>query len=223
MSTIKVFLTSFCLFVVVFYFWKSPWSPMVEKKIQQHIVHSEVSQAISVLEWRAQYSLDERKRRQDLWRAAQLSFLQGHDTAQARHLLETCLDLPFFEETTQARMYLGSIIFSEDTQKGLSIWQEALLIDPNYKNSANMWVRIAAEYEILHDTENAIFAWNKALSYDSVRHTAHLALGRLKIKTDPQKALEHFEIVKTDSFMERTRAAELGEKLAQWEIEEDTQ
>ena len=221
MSTIKVFLTSFCLFLVVFYFWKSPWSPMIDNKIQHHIVHTEVSEAIALLEWRAEYAFDAKKKRQDLWRAAQLSFLQGKDKQRSRRLLEICLHLPFFEHTTQARIYLGAMFLEEDSFKGVSMWKEALLVDPTYIDSANMWVRIASEYELIGEYEEAIFAWNKALSYDSVQNTAHLALGKLKIKSNPKKAIQHFEIVKTDSFMERTRAAELGEKLAQWELEKE--
>ena len=96
------------------------------------------------------------------------------------------------------------------------------MIDPNYKKAARTWVRIASEYELLEGYQEAIYAWNKALDYSSVENMAHLALGRLKIKSDPPAALEHFQVVKSDSFMERTRAAELGERLAQWEIEKES-
>ena len=72
-----------------------------------------------------------------------------------------------------------------------------------------MWVQIASEFEILEDIDQAIHAWEQALRYEDVRYTAHLALGRLKIKRNPKEALDHFQFVKTDTFMEHTRAAEL--------------
>jgi hypothetical protein len=223
MSTLKVFCTSFLIFVVVFYFWKSPWSPMVEHKIQHHIVLSQIDEAVSLLEWKSRYAFDARSKRTDLGRAARLSFLRGDDSNRSRRLLEEALKQPFFEETTQARMYLGSLAFDENPKEGLAIWKEALLLDQQFKDAPRMWVRIASEYELINDNQASISAWNKALSYESVQNTAHLALGRLKIKIDPKAALEHFQIVKSDTFMERTRAAELGEKLAQWEIEKETQ
>ena len=71
------------------------------------------------------------------------------------------------------------------------------------------------------DFDKAIRSWEKSLGYSDVSHMAHLALGRLKLKKDPEAALEHFQMVKNDKFMERTRAAELGEKLAQWEIDKE--
>jgi tetratricopeptide (TPR) repeat protein len=194
---------------------------MVEHKIQHHIVHSNIDKAVSLLEWKSRYSFDARAKRTDLGRAARLSFLRGDDPERSRRLLEEALKQPFYEETTQARMYLGNLAFDKDPEEGLLIWKEALLIDPKFSDAPRMWVRIASEYELLDNKPEAISAWNKVLSYKSVANTAHLALGRLKIKIDPEAALEHFQIVKSDTFMERTRAAELGERLAQWEIEKE--
>ena len=222
MSKLKVFLTSFILFSIVFYFWKSPWSPIVEHKIQNRIVRAEVDEAIHLLEWRARFAFDDQKYQEDMWRAAQLSFIRGQDMERSERLLTTCLEIPFFPHTTQARMYLGYLAFDKDPYTGLQFWKDALAIDPKHKKASKMWVRIASEYELMGEKQEAIQAWNKALQYEDVQNMAHLALGRLKLKSDPPSALEHFQIVKSDSFMERTRAAELGEKLAQWEIEKET-
>lgn len=194
---------------------------MVDHKIQQHIVRSEITEAVSLLEWKSQYAFDVHTRKKSLWKAAQLSFLREGDPVRTRRLIKECLDQKYFEETTQARMYLGHLVFDEDPYKALSIWKEALLIDSRFPQSSTMWVQIASEYEILEDVEQAIYAWEQALKYEDVRNTAHLALGRLKIKTNPQEALDHFNVVKTDTFLERTRAAELGKRLAQWEIEKE--
>jgi len=222
MSKLKVFLTFFILFSIVFYFWKSPWSPIVEHKIQNRIVQSKVDEAIHLLEWRASFAFDDNKYQEDMWRAAQLSFIRSQDVQRSKRLLDTCLDIPFFQHTTQARMYLGYLAFEGDPYKGLQFWKDALAIDPKHEKASKMWVRIASEYELMGEKQEAIQAWNKALRYEDVENMAHLALGRLKLKSDPPSALEHFQIVKSDSFMERTRAAELGEKLAQWEIEKET-
>ena len=43
-----------------------------------------------------------RRARIRVYGAAQLSFLREGDPVRSRHLLEQCLDQPFFEETTQA-------------------------------------------------------------------------------------------------------------------------
>ena len=221
MSTIKVFFTSFILFIVVFYFWKSPWSPIVDHKIQQHIVRSEIPEAVSLLEWKSEYAFDQKSKNTSLWRAAQLSFLREGDPVRSRQLLEQCLEQPFFEETTQARIYLGRLVLDQDPRKALTIWKEALQIDSRFPQASNIWVQIASEYEILEDVDQAILAWEHALQYEDVQYTAHLALGRLKIKRNPKEALDHFQAVKKDTFMEHTRAAELGKKLAQWEIEKE--
>lgn len=194
---------------------------MVNHKIQQHIVRSEIQEAVSLLEWKSKYAFDVQTKRNSLWRAAQLSFLREGDPVRSRRLIEDCLAQPYFEETTQARMYLGYLVFDGDPYKALSIWKEALQIDSRFPQASTMWVQIASEYEILEDIDESIAAWEEALQYDDVRNTAHLSLGRLKIKTNPQAALDHFQVVKTDTFLERTRAAELGKRLAQWEIEKE--
>jgi len=222
MSKLKVFFTSFLLFLIVFYFWKSPWSPIVEHKIQNRIVQSNIDEAIHLLEWRSNFAFDEKIVQDDMWRAAQLSFIRSHDAKRSKRLLKACLDIPFFIHTTQARMYLGYLAFEEEPKRGLELWKDALAIDPKHEKASRMWVRIASEYELLGEKQEAIQAWKKALQYEDVENMAHLALGRLKLKSDPPSALEHFQFVKNDSFMERTRAAELGERLAQWEIDKET-
>ena len=113
------------------------------------------------------------------------------------------------------------MVLDQDPRKALTIWKEALRIDSRFPQASNIWVQIASEYEILEDVDQAILAWEHALQYEDVQYTAHLALGRLKIKRNPKEALDHFQAVKKDTFMEHTRAAELGKKLAQWEIEKE--
>ena len=221
MSKIKVFFAAFLVFFTVFYFWKSPWSPILEQRIQSKIVADQIDEAIQLLEWRAQYDFNEERRKEDIWQASQLSYIRSNDTDRSRRLLELCLSLPYFSHTTQARIQFGSLTFKENPQEGIIIWEKALEVDADYDGAARLWARIASEYELLMDFDNAIRAWEKASKYPEIAHMSHLALGRLKIKGDPQKALEHFQKVKNDKFMERTRAAELGEKLAQWEIEKE--
>ena len=102
MSKLKVFFTAFVLFFAFSYFWKSPWSPMLEHRINSKIVQSQIPEAIDLLEWKASYALNEEIKRDSLWEAAQLSFVRGSDHQQARRLLEACLLLPNFEEKAQA-------------------------------------------------------------------------------------------------------------------------
>ncbi|MEC7987710.1 MAG: hypothetical protein VX278_21255 [Myxococcota bacterium] len=209
------------LFSASSYFWKSPWSPMLEHQINSKIVHSEISDAIELLEWRASYAFSEEIKRDSLWEAAQLSFVRGTDKNRSRRLLEACLDVPNFKNKAQVSIYLGNIAFEEDPFEGLYIWKKVASEYPDHPQAAQLWVRIAGEYEMLNNTDSAIEAWEKATEYKSVRNMAHLALGRLKLKSDPPAAIEHFKIVKKDKFIERSRAAELGEQLAQWELEKN--
>ena len=219
MSKLKVFFTAFVLFSAFSYFWKSPWSPILEHRINSKIVQSQIAEAITLLEWKASYALNDKIKRDSLWEAAQLSFVRGSDNKRSRRLLEACLQLPNFDEKAQAYIYLGNISFEEDPFEGLYIWKKVLAEYPDHPQAAELWVRIAGEYEALSNSEAAVEAWSKATEYGSVRNMAHLALGRLKLKSDPPAAIEHFKIVKKDKFIERSRAAELGEQLAQWELE----
>jgi len=145
--------------------------------------------------------------------------VRSENNARSRRLLEECLELPDFENKAQALIYLGNIAFTEDPFEGVYIWQKVVKEYPKHPQVAQLWVRIASEYEILNNIDSAIKAWSEATKYDAIHNMAHLALGRLKLKTDPPAAIEHFKIVKKDKFIERSRAAELGVQLAQWELE----
>ena len=221
MSKTKVLFTTLLISMMVIYFWKSPWSPILDQRIQSKIVSSDIDEAISLLEWRTQYDYDEDRKKEDLWKAAQLSYIRSKNTKRTRRLLELCLSLPYFTHTTQARIYLANITFEQDPKKGVAQWENALNRDADYKNADRLWMRIATEYELLMEYDKAIYAWEKSSQYSDVSNMANLALGRLKLKKDPSEALEHFQKVKNDQFMERTRAAELGEKLAQWELDKE--
>ena len=221
MSKTKVLFTFLLISLMVMYFWKSPWSPILDQRIQSKVVSSNIDEAIALLEWRTQYDFDENRKKEDLWKAAQLSYIRSDNTKRTQRLLELCLSLPYFAHTTQARIYLGNITFEKEPKKGVALWENALKRDADYKDADRLWMRIATEYELLMEYDKAIYAWEKSSQYSSVSHMAHLALGRLKLKRDPSEALKHFQFVKKDQFMERTRAAELGEKLAQWELDKE--
>ena len=67
---------------------------MIDHKIQQHIVQSEIHEAVSLLEWKSEYAFDKQNKNKNLWKAAQLSFLREGDHVRSRELLEKCLEQP---------------------------------------------------------------------------------------------------------------------------------
>ena len=63
----------------------------------------------------------------------------------------------------------------------------------------------------------AILSW-KQIQKESYQSEKHLALGRLQLKEDPAEAYKHFNEVRSDTYLERAKTAELGQQLARWQL-----
>ena len=220
LARITFIITAVLLISAVVFFWMSPWSPAVPYRARQRVVQGDIHGAVQLLRWRAENAIDPQIHIESLWEAAQLIALKTEDKNQAILLLKRCIHTNQFQHGARAHSYIASLLSSNNPRMAVFHWKQAILLAPDHKDKGRWWVRTASLYERLGEEEDAISAWTEASRIDKVMNMAHLALGRLQLKSNPKEALEHFQAAQEDQSKERSRSAELGAQLARWEIKE---
>ena len=218
-SRILFFMSSLLVAAAIFFFWASPWSPVIPHRARQKVLQGDVAAAVEMLRWRAEHAFQEDVRQEALWEAAQLATLRISDTSVGISLLEECLALPGFPYESQAHSQLAALLSPTDPEDAIRHWTAAIAAEPDHPEAPKWRVRVANGHESLGNIEQAISAWELASVHERFEVPAHLALGRLQLQKDPADALRHFTAIKDDAYIERARSAELGEQLARWQME----
>ena len=99
----------------------------------------------------------------------------------------------------------------------IQYWERAIQATPTHAQVDDWRIRIARTHEELGQVDMAILSW-KQIQKESYQSEKHLALGRLQLKEDPAEAYKHFNEVRSDTYLERAKTAELGQQLARWQL-----
>jgi hypothetical protein len=208
----------------------SPWSPSIPHRARQKVLQGDYDGAIDLLTWHAENAFSTKTRNDSYWQAAQLASFKLEDKTRAIALLRQCLASENFDYLVPANAQLASLIRDKQPEIAIIHWKNAIELDPGNEKAGEWWLRIASTYEKLASTtddeeqkkkfqELAIVAWNEVAEDKNKKNMAHLALGRLQLWNNPKNAKMHFQKAKVDSSTERSRSAEIGEQLADWELE----
>ena len=237
LSRIVFLLTCFGLAGGIAYFWMSPWSPAIPHRARQKVLQGDVNGAIDLLTWHAEHAFADEDRHESLWYSAQLASLKLNDRQKAIGLLRRCLTEETFPYAVDAHAQIASLLIDVQPEIAIQHWQQAIAHDSEHEKVGEWWLRIATTYEKLaspvsqEDRDNltedkkeeyeklAIIAWNEVIHDKTRENMAHLALGRLNLYRDPASAQKHFQEARETGTLERKRSAEIGEQLANWEIE----
>jgi tetratricopeptide (TPR) repeat protein len=218
-SRLLFLVSSLLVAAAIFFFWASPWSPVIPHRARQKVLQGDVEAAVSMLQWRSENAFSSAVAQESLWEAAQLATLRLDDPTVGIGLLEECLELPDFPYEAQAHSQLAALLSSSDQEEAIRHWTTAIAVEPDHPEAPKWRVRVANGHESLGNIEQAISAWELASVHERFEVPAHLALGRLQLQNDPVDALRHFNAIKDEGSVERARSAELGEQLAKWQIE----
>jgi len=218
LSKLSLIFTALLLGACVFFYWKSPWSPIVQHRIRDKISTGDVDRAIDLLVWRSDNAFNEKSAQKDLWLAAKLSALKSKKDARSRMLIDKCLQHPAFGHVADAYAILASMSSETDADQSIVYWTRAIQSEPEHPEVGSWWIRIANIYEARGDSNSALMAWKEAADDPDLSPMANLAMGRLQLKSDPSSSLIHFKEAANDISLDRSRTAELGQQLAMWEI-----
>ena len=198
-------------------FWKSPLSPMFPYEVRNLIAKGDINYAVDLLEWRAEHTWSNKEQSEALWEAAQLVYLRLKDVQRAESFIQRCLVLEHFTHVSEANALLASMYIDKQPKLSIQYWERAIQATPTHTQADDWRIRIARTHEELGQVDMAILSW-KQIQKESYQSEKHLALGRLQLKEDPAAAYKHFNEVRSDTYLERAKTAELGQQLARWQL-----
>lgn len=200
-------------------YWYGPWSPSLEHRARKLIVSGELHKGVELFLWKAEHAFTEEQKHQALWDATRLVALKSDSLMWSKELLYRCLEEENFPEKAEAHAQLAAILFEDQPRQAIEHWQWAIFYGYQ-KEEAQQWrVRLAMALESEGNIEDAIDIWQESTSFPESARIAHMALGRIYLKENPEIALHHFKQAQELADSERERPATIGSQIAKFEIE----
>lgn len=200
-------------------FWYGPWSPNLDHRARKLVVQNQLEEGIELFLWKAEYALSKDEQHTAMWNAARTVALRSNSTVWAKQLLNRCLEEQDFKYRADVHAQLATLLFDEQPREAIRHWEWALYYGADLEESVTWRVRLAMGLESEGKTTEAIDVWREALSFPASERMAHMVLGRLLLTDDPDMSVYHFQKAKQLTEQQKDQAAELGFKVAQFELE----
>lgn len=200
-------------------FWYGPWSPNLDHRARNLIVQDHLQEGVDLFLWKAEYALSKEAKHEALWNAARTASLRSESSIQIRHLLNRCLEEEDFIYRAEVHAQLATLLFEEQPRESIKHWEWALYYGHQKDESVTWRVRLAMALEAEGKMVEAIDVWEEALGYPNSARMAHMVLGRLLLDDDPDMSVYHFQKAKQLTEQQQDQAAELGFRVAQFEVE----
>lgn len=200
-------------------FWYGPWSPNLDHRARNLIVQDNLDEGIDLFLWKAEYALSNEVKHTAMWNAARTVALRSESSIWAKQLLDDCLQEEDFLYRAEVHAMLATMMFDEQPKESINHWEWALYFGHQKEESVTWRVRLAMALESEEKTREAIDVWQEALEFPESARMAHMVLGRLLLDKDPDMSVHHFQKAKQLTEQQQDQAAELGFRVAQFEVE----
>lgn len=204
-------------------YWFGPWSPNLKHRARKMIVSGELEKGVELFLWKAEHALSEEQRHEALWSAARLVALKSDSLMWSKELLYRCLEEKNFPKKAEAHAQLAAILFEDQPRQAIEHWQWAIYYGYQEEKAQQWRVRLAMALEAEGNIEAAIDIWEESTAFRASARIAHMALGRIHLKDNPEIALHHFQQAQELAEAGRERPAMIGSQIARLEIDAEVQ
>ena len=182
------------------------------------IMADDLKGAVELYLWKADYALSDSAEHNALWSATRVVTLKSNSLLWSKSLLERCLQTSGFPHLAKAHAYMATLLMEEQPRESIEHWQWALYHGHNQQEAPQWRVRLATALENEGDLDGAIDVWEEAIDDQESARVAHLALGRIHLKRNPDVSLYHFQQAKELASSDQLRATEIGADLARYNL-----
>lgn len=199
-------------------YWFGPWSPNLEHRARKLIVSGELEEGVDLMLWKAEHAFSEEQRHDALWGAARLVALKSDSLMWSKELLYRCLEEKNFSQKAEVHAQLAAILFEDQPRAAIEHWQWAIYYGYQTEKAEQWRVRLAMALEGEGNIEAAIDIWEESTGFRSSARVAHMALGRIYLKDNPEISLHHFQQAQELAGVDRERPATIGSQIARLEL-----